>query len=293
MFFDLSTKRLWKSNLRAKTTYHHSKVLLILWHAKLLRSERSAGSEMASGDVVQLSTGFEKETSNSSPCCETGAGAAAIGTQMSRLRPNFQTLRTDCSVNARCSLPWNPWSMACSRTTRAAVTNDFHNSVTSHTQISDLFVGLILQSHPIGSKSKCNRVSQPLTSESKEVSFKEVVTVNHIGLWPRCLRTSKFLLISSVHLPRNCMHRRMFSHSEALFKNDCTSTAYWYMLQHHEHKHENLELWRLKLPVAKRMIRTTAITVHKRRKKKRKKLRRSGHCHCSTDRSIQNEMCSC
>ena len=37
------------------------------------------------------------------------------------------------------------------------------------------------------------------------------------------------------------------------------------------------------------MIRTTAITVHKRRKKKRKKLRRSGHCHCSTDRSIQNE----
>ena len=51
---------------------------------------------MASGDVVQLSTGFEKETSNSSPCCETGAGAAAIGTQMSRLRPNFQTLRTDC-----------------------------------------------------------------------------------------------------------------------------------------------------------------------------------------------------
>ena len=96
LFYDLSTKRLWKSNLRAKTTYHHSKILLILWHAKLLRSERSAGSEMASGDVVQLSTGFEKETSNSSPGCETGAGAAAIGTQMSRLRPNFQTLRTDC-----------------------------------------------------------------------------------------------------------------------------------------------------------------------------------------------------
>ena len=98
LFYDLSTKRLWKSNLRAKTTYHHSKILLILWHAKLLRNERSAGSEMASGDVVQLSTGFEKETSNSSPCCETGAGAAAIGTQMSRLRPNFQTLRTDCKV---------------------------------------------------------------------------------------------------------------------------------------------------------------------------------------------------
>ena len=73
LFYDLSTKRLWKSNLRAKTTYHHSKILLILWHAKLLRSERSAGSEMASGDVVQLSTGFEKETSNSSPCCETAA----------------------------------------------------------------------------------------------------------------------------------------------------------------------------------------------------------------------------
>ena len=54
---------------------------------------------MASGDVVQLSTDFEKETSNSSPCCETGAGAAAIGTQMSRLRPNFQTLRTDCSLS--------------------------------------------------------------------------------------------------------------------------------------------------------------------------------------------------
>ena len=36
-----------------------------------------------------------------------------------------------------------------------------HNSVTSHTQISDLFEGLILRSHPIGSKSKCNRVSQP------------------------------------------------------------------------------------------------------------------------------------
>ena len=53
-----------------------------------------------SGDVVQLSTGFEKETSNSSPCCETGAGAAAIGTQMSRLRPNFQTLRTDCLLTA-------------------------------------------------------------------------------------------------------------------------------------------------------------------------------------------------
>ena len=98
LFDDLSTKRLWKSNLRVKTTYHHSKILLILWHAKLLRSERFAGSEMASGDVVQLSTGFEKETSNSSPCCETGAGAAAIGTQMSRLRPNFQTLRTDCKL---------------------------------------------------------------------------------------------------------------------------------------------------------------------------------------------------
>ena len=66
LFYDLSTKRLWKINLRAKTTYHHSKLLLILWHAKLFtwQSERSAGSEMASGDVVQLSTGFEKETSN-------------------------------------------------------------------------------------------------------------------------------------------------------------------------------------------------------------------------------------
>ena len=42
------------------------------------------------------------------------------------------------------------------------------------------------------------------------------------------------------------------------------------------------------VPVAERMIRTTAIMVHKRRKKKRKKLRRSGYCHCSTDRSIQN-----
>ena len=36
-----------------------------------------------------------------------------------------------------------------------------HNSVTSHKQVSDLFEGLILRSHPIGSKSKCNRVSQP------------------------------------------------------------------------------------------------------------------------------------
>ena len=30
-----------------------------------------------------------------------------------------------------------------------------------------------------------------------------------------------------------------------------------------------------------------------KKKKGRKKLRRSSHCHCSTDRSIQNEMCSC
>ena len=32
---------------------------------------------MASRDVVQLSTGYEKETSNSSPCCETGADTQA------------------------------------------------------------------------------------------------------------------------------------------------------------------------------------------------------------------------
>ena len=31
----------------------------------------------------------------------------------------------------------------------------------THTQISGLFEGLILRSHPTGSKSKCNRVSQP------------------------------------------------------------------------------------------------------------------------------------
>ena len=31
----------------------------------------------------------------------------------------------------------------------------------THTKISDLFEGLILRSHPTGSKSKCNRVSQP------------------------------------------------------------------------------------------------------------------------------------
>ena len=46
-------------------------------------------------------------------------------------------------------------------------------------------------------------------------------------------------------------------------------------MQHHENKHGNLELWRHKLQVAERMIRTTAITLSKRRRKKRKKL--NGH----------------
>ena len=109
-----------------------------------------------------------------------------------------------------------------------------HNSVTSHTQISDLFEGLILRSHPIGSKSKCNRVSQPPRRLWYSIT---------LGLWPRCLRTSKFLS-SAGRSPTKLHAPWMFSHSEALFKNDCTSTAYWYMLQHHEHKHENLELWR-------------------------------------------------
>ena len=101
----------------------------------------------------------------------------------------------------------------------------------THTQISDLFEGLILRSHPIGSKSTCNRVSQPPRRLWYSIAF---------GFWPRCLRTSKFL--SSIDLARNCMHLECFLIPS--FKNDCTSTAYWYMRQHHEHKHENLELWR-------------------------------------------------
>ena len=71
--------------------------------------------------------------------------------------------------------------------------------MTSHTQISDLFEGLILRSHPIGSKSKCNRVSQPPRRLWHSIT---------LGLWPRCLRTSKFLW--SVDLPRNCMHHECF-----------------------------------------------------------------------------------
>ena len=144
LFYDLSTKRLWKSNLRAKTTYHHSKILLILWHAKLLQSERSAGWEMASGEVVQLSTGFEKETSNSSPCCETGAGAAAIGTQMSRLRPNFQTLRTDCMwCDNRTLIGWGgeratPWATSASLRVGRENYQDDHEFETNLFQSSKL-----------------------------------------------------------------------------------------------------------------------------------------------------------
>ena len=108
-----------------------------------------------------------------------------------------------------------------------------HNSVTSHTQISDLFEGLILRSHPIGSKSKCNRVSQPPRRLWYSIT---------LGLWPRCLRTSKFL--SSVDLPRNCMHHECFLIPRLFSKMIVTSAANWYMLQHHGNKHENLELWR-------------------------------------------------
>ena len=109
-----------------------------------------------------------------------------------------------------------------------------NNSVTSHTQISDLFEGLILRSHPIGSKSKCNRVSQPPGRLWYSIT---------LGLWPRCLLINVEVPLIS-RSPTKLHAPWMFSHSKALFKNDCTSTAYWYLLQHHEHKHENLELWR-------------------------------------------------
>ena len=156
-----------------------------------------------------------------------------------------------------------------------------HNSVTSHTQISDLFEGLILRSHPIGSKSKCNRVSQPPRRLWYSIT---------LGLWPRCLRTSKFL--SSVDLPRNCMLHECFLIPRLFSK----------MIVH---------LLPILVPAPTpwtqtRKPRTVTIlatgrwtndqdnSYHgKRRRKKRKKLRRSSHCHCSTDRSIQNEMCSC
>ena len=46
-----------------------------------------------------------------------------------------------------------------------------------------------------GSKSKCNGVSQPPGRLWHSIT---------LGLWPRCLQTSKFL--SSVALPRNCKH---------------------------------------------------------------------------------------
>ena len=59
-----------------------------------------------------------------------------------------------------------------------------------------------------GSKSKCNRVSQPPRRLWHSIT---------LGLWPRCLRTSKFL--PPVDLPRNCMHN-VFSFRGSL-QNAC------------------------------------------------------------------------
>ena len=98
--------------------------------------------------------------------------------------------------------------------TRLDVIVNSHNSVTSHTQISDLFEGLILRSHPIGSKSKCNRVSQPPRSQ-------EVVTLNHTWTLTPMPSNVEVPLIS--RSPTKLRAPWMFSHSEALFKNDCTS----------------------------------------------------------------------
>ena len=104
----------------------------------------------------------------------------------------------------------------------------------THTNFRSL-EGLILRSHPIGSKSKSNRVSQPPRRLWYSIT---------LGLWPRCLRTSKFL--SSVDLPRNCMHHECFLIPRLFSKTivHLLPTGTCNMLQHHEHKHENLELWR-------------------------------------------------
>ena len=170
--------------------------------------------------------------------------------------------------------PWSAWSRPPSR----LWTYNSHNSVTSHTQISDLFEGLILRSHPIGSKSKCNRVSQPPRRLWHSIT---------LGLWSQCLRTSKFL--SSVDLPRNCMHN-VFS-----FRGSFQKCLYIYRYAPTPWTQTRKPRTVTALATGRwtNEFRTTAITVNKRRKKKRKKLRRSGHWHCSTDRSIQNEMCSC
>ena len=61
-----------------------------------------------------------------------------------------------------------------------------------------------------GSKSKCNRVSQPPRRLWHSIT---------LGLWPRCLRTSK--LSSSHHSISHETACTMCSHSEALFKNAC------------------------------------------------------------------------
>ena len=136
-----------------------------------------------------------------------------------------------------------------------------HNSVTSHTQISDLFEGLILRSHPIGSKSKCNRVSQPPRRLWHSIT---------LGLWPRCLRTSKFL--SSVDLPRNCMHN-VFS-----FRGSFQKCLYISVLVHAPTPWTQTRKPRTVTALATGRwmndFRTTAITVNKRRKKEKEEVKK-------------------
>ena len=67
LFFNSSTKKLWKSTLRAETT-DAVLGLAYLSQATVLRSGRSARLELVRVDVAQVMTDFEKEVWRSSLC---------------------------------------------------------------------------------------------------------------------------------------------------------------------------------------------------------------------------------
>ena len=68
LFFDSSTKKALKKHLACKNHSHRSGIGLNLWQEKVLRSGRSAPSEMARVDVAKVMTDFEKEVWRSSIC---------------------------------------------------------------------------------------------------------------------------------------------------------------------------------------------------------------------------------
>ena len=67
-FFDSSTKKALKKRLACENHSHRSGIGLNLWQEKVLRSGRSAHSEMARVDVAKVMTDFEKEVWRSSIC---------------------------------------------------------------------------------------------------------------------------------------------------------------------------------------------------------------------------------